>query len=224
MAAAARPGDAAAVRAVAEGIVAADNARDLERAMAFYAEDATLWPPDSAPVTGRAAIRPRYEALFVASQPELATELDALVVDGALATAVGRVRERMQTRPARLDRVLDTLAHTAPPKKYLHWLNVSQGQNVRLITIDEVCYFQADNKYTMVMTPEQESLIRRPIKELVDELDPSVFWQIHRGTVVNVNAISGVTRDIGGHLRVRLKERKETLPVSDPYVHRFKQM
>jgi len=51
-----------------------------------------------------------------------------------------------------------------------------------------------------------------------------MFWQIHRGTLVNVNAIAGVSRDIGGHLRVKLKTRKETLPVSDPYVHRFKQM
>jgi DNA-binding LytR/AlgR family response regulator len=67
-------------------------------------------------------------------------------------------------------------------------------------------------------------LIRRPIKELIDEMDPSMFWQIHRGTIVNVNAIAGVTRDIGGNLRVKLKRRKETLPVSDPYVHRFKQM
>ena len=58
----------------------------------------------------------------------------------------------------------------------------------------------------------------------MDELDPAMFWQIHRGTLVNVNAIAGVTRDIGGHLRVKLKTRQETLPVSDPYVHRFKQM
>ena len=74
------------------------------------------------------------------------------------------------------------------------------------------------------MTPIQESVIRRPIKELVEELDPAMFWQIHRGTVVNVNASAGVMRDIGGHLRVRLKQREETLPVSDPYVYHLKSM
>ena len=98
------------------------------------------------------------------------------------------------------------------------------GEELRLITVEEICYFQADNKYTIVVTAHQQSVIRRPIKELVDELDPQVFWQIHRGTLVNVNAISGVTRDMGGHLRVKLKERKETLPVSEPYMHLFKQM
>jgi DNA-binding LytR/AlgR family response regulator len=141
-----------------------------------------------------------------------------------LATAVGRVRERLQSRPARVDGVLETLAHTAPPKKYLHWLNVSQGQNVRLITIDEVCYFQADNKYTLVMTADSTSLIKKPIKELIDELDPESFWQIHRGTVVNVNAIATVHRGLRGRLDVRLKQRKETLPISAPYAYRFRQM
>jgi DNA-binding LytR/AlgR family response regulator len=74
------------------------------------------------------------------------------------------------------------------------------------------------------MTADRESLIRRPIKELMYELDPDVFLQIHRGTLVNVNAIAGVTRDLSGKLRVRLKQRNETLPVSDPYVHLFRSM
>ena len=142
-----------------------------------------------------------------------------------LATAVGRVRERLaSSQPARLEPVLDNLARATPSKKYLHWLNVSQGQNVRLVTIDEVCYFQADNKYTMVMTADATALIKKPIKELIDELDPEVFWQIHRGTVVNVNAIGAVHRGLRGRLDVRLKQRKETLAVSAPYAYRFRQM
>jgi DNA-binding LytR/AlgR family response regulator len=116
------------------------------------------------------------------------------------------------------------LAEKAGTKEYIRWITASQGNDLRLITVEEICYFRADSKYTLVVTPEQESLIRRPIKELIDEMDPSMFWQIHRGTIVNVNAIAGVTRDIGGNLRVKLKQRKETLPVSEPYVHRFKQM
>jgi DNA-binding LytR/AlgR family response regulator len=142
-----------------------------------------------------------------------------------LATTVGRLKDKLGNMPANLDGILKRLADQADKARdYMRWITASQGDELRLITVDEICYFQADNKYTLVVTPKQESLIRRPIKELVDELDPAVFWQIHRGTLVNVNAVAGVTRDIGGHLRVRLKERKETLPVSDPYVHRFKQM
>jgi DNA-binding LytR/AlgR family response regulator len=141
-----------------------------------------------------------------------------------LATTVARLKEKVGTAPANLEGLLQSLIRSSAPKEYLRWITASQGQELRLITVDEICYFQADSKYTLVVTGTQESLIRRPIKELVDELDPAVFWQIHRGTVINVNAIAGVNRDIGGHLRVKLKERKETLPVSDPYLHLFKSM
>ncbi|MBU6485622.1 MAG: response regulator transcription factor [Betaproteobacteria bacterium] len=142
-----------------------------------------------------------------------------------LATTVARLREKIATTPANLDGLLRALADaTGSRKEYLRWITASQGNDLRLITVEEVCYFQADNKYTLVVTPERESLIRRPIKELTDELDPQTFWQIHRGTVVNVNAIAGVTRDMGGRLRVKLKQRKETLAVSEPYSHLFRQM
>jgi DNA-binding LytR/AlgR family response regulator len=141
-----------------------------------------------------------------------------------LATAVARLKDKVARTPADLDGLLRSLADAARGKEYLRWITASQGNDLRLITVEEICYFEADNKYTLVVTAQQESLIRRPIKELIDELDPQLFWQIHRGTVVNVAAISGVTRDMGGHLRVKLKERKETLPVSEPYRHLFKQM
>jgi DNA-binding LytR/AlgR family response regulator len=141
-----------------------------------------------------------------------------------LATTIARLKETAGTAPANLEGLLQTLIRNSAPKEYLRWITASQGQELRLITVEEICYFQADNKYTLVVTPHQESLIRRPIKELAQELDPAMFWQIHRGTVINVNAIAGVHRDIGGQLRVKLKERKETLPVSDPYVHLFKSM
>jgi len=141
-----------------------------------------------------------------------------------LATTISRLREKVDGAPANLDGLLQSLLKANAPKEYLRWITASQGQDLRLITVDEICYFQSDNKYTMVVTAERESLIRRPIKELVQELDPSMFWQIHRAIVINVNAIAGVHRDIGGHLRVKLRERKETLQVSDPYVHLFKSM
>ena len=142
-----------------------------------------------------------------------------------LATTVARLKDKVASTPADLGGLLRTLADAARgAKEYLRWITASQGNDLRLITVEEICYFEADNKYTLVVTAQQQSLIRRPIKELIDELDPKVFWQIHRGTIVNVNAIAGVTRDIGGHLLVKLKGRKETLSVSDPYRHLFKQM
>src|SRR5438105_3193933 len=124
--------------------------------------------------------------------------------------------------PAALEGLLRELS--AKASGYLRWINASQGQTVRVITVDDVCYFQADSKYTRVVTSEGESLIRKPIKELTHELDPTSFWQIHRSTIVNVHAIAGVLRDLRGRTQVRLKRREELLQVSDAYTQLFRQM
>jgi DNA-binding LytR/AlgR family response regulator len=142
-----------------------------------------------------------------------------------LATTVQRMKERIGSTPADLSDILASLVRQkADVKPYLRWVNASVGTTIKLITVDEICYFRADSKYTMVVTAAGESLIRKPIKELVDELDPGQFWQVHRSTVVNVNAIVGVVRDIRGHLQVKLRQRPETLPVSEGYTHLFRQM
>lgn len=141
-----------------------------------------------------------------------------------LATAIARVRERLDAAPAHIDGMLKTLGERAEKRAYLRWVNAAHGQNVRLITTDEICYFKADNKYTLVVTTESEALIRKPIKELLDELDPEVFWPIHRGVVVNVNAIALAHRKLSGQFEIRLKTRKETLAVSEPFAYRFRQM
>ena len=142
-----------------------------------------------------------------------------------LAASVLRLKERMQSVPAKLDGILEALAkRPAEAHEYMRWITASQGQKVRFVTVDRVCYFQADNKYTMVMTPDSELLIRRAIKELHEQLDPEKFWQIHRSTIVNVNEIADVTRDLHGHMRVHLRQRKETLSVSESYTHLFRQM
>jgi DNA-binding LytR/AlgR family response regulator len=142
-----------------------------------------------------------------------------------LATACDRVKSRLSAAPANLENLLRALAGTAArAHSYLRWINASMGTDVKLITVDEVRYFQSDAKYTRVVTAAGESLIRRSLKELLDELDPALFWQIHRSTVVNVGAIAGVSRDFGGHLIVKLKDRKETLAVSQAFAHRFRQM
>jgi len=141
-----------------------------------------------------------------------------------LATTIRRLKERVRSKPANLEGLLQSLIKASAAREYLRWITATQGHDLRFITVDEICYFKADNKYTLVVTQQQESVIRKPIKELLPELDPAMFWQIHRGTVINVNAIAGVLRDIGGHLRVRLKGRTETLLVSEPYTHLFKSM
>jgi DNA-binding LytR/AlgR family response regulator len=142
-----------------------------------------------------------------------------------LATACGRVKGRLSMTPADLRSVLDALTkRAAQTNSYLRWINASLGTDVKFITVDEICYFQSDTKYTRVVTAEAESIIRKSLKELLDELDPASFWQIHRSTIVNLNAVAGVSRDFAGHVIVKLKKRKETLPVSQPFAHLFRQM
>ncbi|HKU86929.1 MAG TPA: LytTR family DNA-binding domain-containing protein [Casimicrobiaceae bacterium] len=142
-----------------------------------------------------------------------------------LAMAIGRVRERMASVPANLDGLLEALAGRVPAqRRYLRWITVAQGRSVRLIPVNDVCYFQADNKYTLVVTAASQSLINKPIKELLDELDPESFLQIHRGTLVNINAVAAVHRDLRGRMEVQLKQRNESLPVSASFTHLFRQM
>jgi DNA-binding LytR/AlgR family response regulator len=142
-----------------------------------------------------------------------------------LDATIDRLKARLAGPPADLTGILQTLASTlAQRKDYLRWITAAQGDALRLITVDEICYFRADHKYTLVVTPDSEALIRRPLKALAEEVDPQAFWQIHRSAMVNVKEIAGVNRDFRGHLTVRLKQRKETLPVGESYVHLFKQM
>ena len=109
----------------------------------------------------------------------------------------------------------------APP---LVWITASSGRETRLIMVDDVAYFQSDNKYTVVMTAEGESLVRKPLRELLDVLDPNVFKQIHRATIVNLKAISAITRDDTGRGTVKLKTRPETLSVSLSFMPLFRNM
>ena len=131
-----------------------------------------------------------------------------------LEATVERLKARLHEPPADLNGILQAITTSLGKRKeYLRWITASHTDGLRLITVDSICYFRADNKYTAVVTGDSESLIRRPLKTLIEEVDPQVFWQIHRSVVVNVNMIAGVVRDARGHLQVRLKGRKETLPV-----------
>lgn len=142
-----------------------------------------------------------------------------------LAATIERLRARLASVPADLEGLVASLLERgAARKRFLRWITVAHGRSVRLIPVNDICYFRADNKYTLVVTPTAQSLINKTIRELLDELDPDAFLQVHRGTIVNVDAIAAVHRDLRGRLEVQLKQRGETLQVSASYAHLFRQM
>ena len=141
--------------------------------------------------------------------------------------------QRLQARaaggrpdPAALDALLQQLARrpaeTAPPP--LAWITASSGRETRLIMLDDVAYFRADSKYTVVVTAEGESLLRTPLKELLAVLDPRQFRQVHRSVIVNLKAVASVVRDDSGKGELRLRGGDATLPVSAPYMALFRGM
>jgi DNA-binding LytR/AlgR family response regulator len=149
------------------------------------------------------------------------------VTDERLAKCIERLERKLagaQPPPA-LDDVLARLARAIPGAGgRLRWVRALKGEVVQQIAVDDVLYFQASDKYTCVITREGESLIRLPLSELSVQLDAEVFWQIHRGTVVNMNEVASTRRDLGGRVFVRLKDGATELPVSRAYAHLFKQM
>ena len=143
-----------------------------------------------------------------------------------LEMTIGRLKERLGRAPATLDALVEQLAGRLSGKaaEHLRWIKASVGSNVRLIPVEEVLFFQSDEKYTRVVTIEAESLIRKPIRELLEELDPAKFWQIHRATIVNVDHIASVKRGLKDQAEITLRDHGETLVVSRAFTHLFKQM
>ena len=127
------------------------------------------------------------------------------------------------TLAALLDK-LGAMPDPAGSPKPLTWLTASAGRETRLVLVDEVIYFHADQKYTTVVTADGEALLRTPLRELLPRLDPATFKQIHRSTIVNLKAVAGILRDDSGRGTLRLKHRPETLVVSQPFMALFKQM
>ena len=119
---------------------------------------------------------------------------------------------------------LGALPNAAGAVEPLTWLTASSGRETRLILVDDVAYFQSDNKYTTVVTADGEALLRTSLRELLPRLDASHFKQIHRSTIVNLKSIAGIVRDESGRGTVRLKQRPETLTVSLPFMALFKHM
>jgi DNA-binding LytR/AlgR family response regulator len=158
-----------------------------------------------------------------------------------LSLTVARIRRRLAERrsddvvaaadstPAAvpLQQLLHQLAARLEPgatRRYLDWIQAGVGNTVQMIAVADILFFISDEKYTRVQTAQVEALIRKPIKELVDELDPQRFWQIHRSALVNVEAIASVTRDFRGRQIVSIKGHTEKLEVSRSYNHLFKGM
>lgn len=146
-----------------------------------------------------------------------------------LAATMQRIQSRMgsgSVSPAQLHELLRQLGNTSHQRKTpaLTWVTASVGRETRLIMVDDIAYFRADNKYTVAMTADGEALLRTPIRELLGMLDNQVFKQIHRSTIVNVRAIAAVIRDDGGKGILRLKTRTETLTVSQPFMTIFRNM
>ncbi|MFJ2987466.1 LytR/AlgR family response regulator transcription factor [Collimonas sp. NPDC087041] len=146
-----------------------------------------------------------------------------------LALTVTRLKARLNasTAPPDMGSMLTQLAKQmgiATKPVYLQWIQASIGQQLRLIPVQEILFFRSDEKYTSVQTATYEALIRKPVRDLAEELDPDLFWQIHRATLVNVNAIDGITRDMRGRHQVLVKGHSEKLEVSRSFIHLFKQM
>lgn len=122
----------------------------------------------------------------------------------------------------KLAQLLGTLPGVRKPP--LTWIAASKGVETRLLMVEDVAYFRADNKYTVAMTEEGEMLLRKPLRELIAELDPQFFKQVHRSTIVNLKAIASVSRDETGKGTLKLKTRPERLTVSQPYMTLFRAM
>jgi DNA-binding LytR/AlgR family response regulator len=152
------------------------------------------------------------------------------VSEERLAETVRRLCEKLtsSTSPSvviseAIERALAKIAKIESPN-FLNWIRAQQKDVVRLIPVEEIDFFKADDKYTLVMTKEGEALIKKSIKELAKELDPDRFWQIHRGTIVNVSRIDRMSRSITGRGVLKLKGRPEFLIVGRNYLHLLKQM
>jgi len=230
-----------------EIVAEAKNGREAVEAVATHRPDLVFLDIRMPGMTGVEAAREIGDAchvVFITAYSEYAVEaFEQGAVDYVLkpadserlAVTVARLKKRLGAKPADLGALLEKLAASLElpadasrsalrKEQYLQWIQASMGQQIRMIPVAEVLFFTSDEKYTRVQTETYEALIRKPIKELVEELDPEHFWQIHRATIVNVKAIAGITRDLRGRQLVQLKNYPQKLEVSRNFTHLFKQM
>ena len=193
--------------------------------------------PEMDGIAAARALAGRVHVVFVTAYDEYAiSAFDQGAVDYLLkpadpervALTCERLRARIAKAPDPMDHLLAQLSERLGPavasREYLRWVQASVGSNLRMIPTSDVLFFHAEDKYTRVQTSRFEALIRKPIKELIEELDPEEFWQIHRATVVRVDAIDQVSRNIRGNQVLHLRGTDEKLEVSRSFNHLFKQM
>lgn len=148
------------------------------------------------------------------------------IQDTRLQQTITRLQERLNQPAdgfaAQLEAVVRRLQSARPAPT--RWITASVGDSVRMFDIDEVLYFQAQDKYVRVVTAGDEAIIRTPLKELLDMLDQDTFWQIHRSIIVRVSAIARVRKNELGRAELLLKQREEVLAVGASYLHRFRGM
>ena len=219
------------VVACAEDGVAALNAIELHRPDLAFLD---IQMPLLSGLDVACHLAGRCHVVFITSYDQHAVEaFEAGAIDyvlkpptaARLLTTIERLKSRLREPPPDLRGRIDGLRQQpTAARRHLQWINASRGAAVRLLTVDEILYFKSDQRYTLVVTRDAQALIRKTIKDLGEELDPSMFWQVHRSTLVNVHAIDSVSRDDRGNLNLRLKHRPELLPVSEAYQHLFRQM
>ena len=151
------------------------------------------------------------------------------VAAARLETTCARLRRRLASAPQdigqQLAQLTAALQHGGVAKPaYLRWIQAQVGGSLRMISTREVLFFRSDEKYTRVQTAQAELLIRKTLKELADELNPDEFWRIHRSTLVRVDAIAAVTRDMRGRQMLKVHGFAEELEVSRNHAHLFQQM
>ena len=215
-----------------------ENGRDIDAVIGEFSPDLFFLDIHMPGVNGLEAARAigsRAHVVFVTAFDQYAVEafergaIDYVLKpfnEERLEVTVGRLKERLAGSPAQLEDLVASLASRLGPRPTdrLQWIKASVGSNVRLIPVEEVLFFQSDEKYTRVVTCGSEVLIRKPIRELLEELDPAKFWQIHRATIVNVDHIASVKRGLKDQAEIALRDHAETLVVSRAFTHLFKQM
>ena len=217
------------VASVGDGSAAREAIEGHEPDVAFL--DIRMPAPDG--LTLAAELAGRTAVVFVTAYDEHAVEafahaaLDYLVKpvsEDRLQETVARLQARWNApAPAVQVDLLRALAQTIrTPAPYLTWLRVTQGDEVTLVSVDDVLFFRADRKYTSAVTVSGEHLLRQSISELESNLDPERFWRIHRSTIVAVSAVRSARRDLSGRYRVRLHDSDEELAVSAAHAHRFR--
>ncbi len=162
------------------------------------------------------------EFAIKAFEMEAIDYLQKPVTEERLKSTVNRIQQRMNSAPDDLNKVLQLLQQKNTSKAYLNWVRASLKDEVHVIAVDDVLYFQSEDKYTTVVTPQRDYIIRTSLKELESELDPDKFWRIHRATLVQVSQIDSSKKDFAGHMTVQIQGKTKALSVSRSYQHLFR--